>query len=46
MEEIRHIINHLLGSCGDAHPNILSVMAGDVHFLTYIQQVIKLKFKI
>lgn len=46
MEEIRHIISHLLGSCGDAHPNILSVMAGDVHFLTYIQQLIKLKFKI
>lgn len=46
MEEIRHIISHLLGSCGDAHPNILSVMAGDVHFLTYIQQVIKFKLKI
>jgi hypothetical protein len=46
MEEIRHIISHLLGGCGDAHPNIFSVLAGDVQFLTYIQQVIKLKFKI
>jgi hypothetical protein len=46
MEEIRHIISHLLGSCGDTHPNILSVLAGDVQFLTYIQQLIKLKFKI
>jgi hypothetical protein len=46
MEEIRHIISHLLGVCGDAHPNILSVLAGDVSFLTYIQQVIKFKLKI
>jgi hypothetical protein len=46
MEEIRHIISHLLGGCGDAHPNILTLLAGDVNFLTYIQQLIKLKFKI
>jgi len=46
MEEIRHIISHLLGVCGDSHPNILSVLAGDVNFLTYIQQVIKFKLKI
>jgi hypothetical protein len=46
MEEIRHIISHLLGGCGDAHPNILTLLTGDVQFLTYIQQLIKLKFKI
>jgi hypothetical protein len=46
MEEIRHIISHLLGVCGDAHPNILTLLTGDVNFLTYIQQLIKLKFKI
>jgi hypothetical protein len=46
MEEIRHIISHLLGVCGDAHPNILTLLAGDVNFLTYIQQVIKFKLKI
>jgi hypothetical protein len=45
MEEIRHIISHLLGGCGDAHPNIFSVLAGDVQFLNYIQQLIKLKLK-
>jgi hypothetical protein len=45
MEEIRHIISHLLGVCGDAHPNILTLLTGDVHFLTYIQQIIKLKSK-
>ena len=45
MEEIRHIISHLLGSCGDAHPSILAILTGDIQFLNYIQYIIKLKTK-
>lgn len=45
MEEIRHIINHLLGTCGDAHPNILSALLGNTEFLNYLQYIIKIKAK-
>ena len=45
MEEIRHIISHLLGTCGDTHPNILSLILGNTEFLNYIQHIIKWKTK-
>jgi hypothetical protein len=45
MEEIRHIISHLFGMCGDAHPNILSLFLGNAEFLNYLQYIIKYKIK-
>jgi len=44
MDEIRHIINHLLGTCGDGHPSILALL-GDSNLLDYIQQILKFKHK-
>ena len=45
IEEVRHVMSHLLGLCGDAHPNILNALLGNTEFLNYFQYIIKIKTK-
>jgi hypothetical protein len=46
LEDIRHLVGHLLGSCGDSHPSLLSVFMGDIQVLSNVQQLLKLKLKL
>jgi hypothetical protein len=45
MEEIRHLVYHALGICGESHTNLLTFLLGENQFLNYINHIIKFKFK-